>query len=131
LRYAPALSALVMFFLASTSAWANMGASELIAAAETGNLVRVKALLATKVNVNATAHDGTTALVAASQAGNEEVVQALLDAKADVNAKTSNGTTGEGVDCRQGGCEWQKKRWHYGPDAGIAGRTSGGGADAG
>ena len=93
LRHTRVLSALVALFLASPSTWANMGGSELIAAAGNGNLDRVKVLLATKVDVNAKGDDGTTALVAGSQSGYEEVVRALLDAKADVNAKTSNGTT--------------------------------------
>src|SRR5688500_7633923 len=69
---------------ASTSTWANKGEGKLIAAAGAGNLSRVKALLATRVNVNARGADGTTALIAASENGYEEVVQMLLEAKADV-----------------------------------------------
>ena len=75
------------------STWANIDEESLIAASGNGDLSRVKALLAAKVDVNAKADNGATALIAASQNGYEEVVQVLLQAKADVNAKTSNGTT--------------------------------------
>ena len=56
-----------------------------------GDLPRVKALLATKADVNAKAANGATALIAASQFGSFTIVKALLAAKADVKASMTNG----------------------------------------
>lgn len=67
---------------------------DLTQAAVYGNLSRVKALLAARVNVNATDAFGKTALMHAAQFGYLDVVQALLNAGADVNAKEDTyGTT--------------------------------------
>lgn len=65
----------------------------LIKAAAGGDVIQVKALLQTKVDVNAKRKDGTTALMLAAIKGHTGVVRALLDAKANVNARASNGAT--------------------------------------
>src|SRR4030042_807694 len=62
-------------------------------AARTGDLARVKALIAAKEDVNAKYIFGRTALMYASSKGHIEVVRALLAAKADVNAKSNDGCT--------------------------------------
>lgn len=72
-----------------TGTLANAQSSDLITAAERGDLPAVNALLKAGADVNDTKNtDGgpTTALIEASANGHLEVVQALLTAKADVNA---------------------------------------------
>jgi len=66
---------------------------DLINAAAAGDLSRIKALLASKANVNASIANGATALIMASQEGHVDVVRALLSANADVNAKTNKRVT--------------------------------------
>src|SRR5690349_25022756 len=82
---------LFTMFHASACAWASEVNSELIGAAGSGNLARVKALIAAGADVNVKTGDGVTPLIAASDSGYEDVVQALLVGKAAVNARTSNG----------------------------------------
>jgi Ankyrin repeats (many copies)/Two component regulator propeller len=72
----------------------NAAQDDLIDASYTGELSRVKALLAANADVNAKADAlGGTALMAASGNGHLEVVRALLVAKADVNAASGAGIT--------------------------------------
>jgi len=52
--------------------------------AEAGDLARVQALIAAKVNVNSKGKDGVTALMLAAKEGHIKVVEALIAAKADV-----------------------------------------------
>ncbi len=58
-----------------------------------GDTARVKALLASNIDVNEMSEDGMTALMLASKNGHTEVVRMLLAAKADVNIKNLNGLT--------------------------------------
>ena len=67
--------------------------SDLIKAAEVGDLIRVKALLAAQYDVNAKLDNGFTALMVAAGMGHIQVVQTLLAAKADVDAKALPGVT--------------------------------------
>ncbi len=67
------------------SSWAAGG--ELFDAARSGDLKRVKLLIAANADANAVNKDGVTALIAASVGGYTEVVKALIAANADVNAK--------------------------------------------
>lgn len=70
------------------------GEENLIIAAERGNLLTVKELIAKGVDVNARMPDnGGTALILASQNGHIEIVKELLAKGADVNAKTNDGKT--------------------------------------
>ena len=66
---------------------------ELVKAAEMGDLARVKALIATGVDVNAKDKGDWTALMFASGKGNTDIVRALIEAKADVNAKDEDDNT--------------------------------------
>lgn len=85
----PAIVAALLCVLASTRASAQ--GHDLINAAISGDLPRVKALLATGPDVNASDSHGATALIAAS--GHQEIVRALIEAKADVNAVRDDGAT--------------------------------------
>jgi hypothetical protein len=66
---------------------------DLITASGIGDLSRVKALLTTRVDIDARRANGSTALVVASEKGNLEIVKALLAAKATVDAPMGNGFT--------------------------------------
>jgi ankyrin repeat protein len=70
---------------------------EIIKAAKSGQIERVKGLLATDpALVHARDKDGSTALHCATWKGHQEIVAFLLEAGADVNAHNSNdhwGTT--------------------------------------
>jgi ankyrin repeat protein len=72
----------------------NAQAAPFLHAAATGDLVRVRALLDAKADVNAKDADGITALMWASMKGQPNVVRVLLDAGADVNAHAGGGLTG-------------------------------------
>jgi len=70
---------------------------EIIKAAKSGNVAKVKELLATNATlVQARDKDGSTPLHCATWKGHQETVAVLLDGGADVNAENSNehwGTT--------------------------------------
>ena len=70
---------------------------EIIKAAKSGDIGKVKGLLATDGNlVQARDTDGSTPLHCATWKGHQEIVALLLDAGADVNAQNRNehwGTT--------------------------------------
>jgi len=68
--------------------------NDLVWAAKTGDLPRVKELLASKeTHVNARNFDaGTTALIAAAYAGQQEMVEYLLANGADINLEDAGGT---------------------------------------
>ena len=88
------MSVLLALCCIPASTWAHSGGNHpLINAAGRGDLLQVKTLLATKIDVNDGAGRGITALLVASQNGHRSIVQALLSAKADVNIKTRNGDT--------------------------------------
>src|SRR4051794_40496994 len=91
-RLVQALALFVVIGLCAAGS-ANAEGDDLVAASAVGDLSRVKALLAAKVNVNARWPNGASALTMASGAGRLEVVQALLAAGADVNARWPNGAS--------------------------------------
>ena len=70
---------------------------EIIKAAKSGNVLRIKELLAADSSlINARDKDGSTPLHCATWKGQQEVVASLLEAGADVNAHNTNehwGTT--------------------------------------
>jgi hypothetical protein len=70
---------------------ANAQEEELIAASGTGDLVRVKVLLAAGTDVNAKDKRGNFALLLAATQGHLEVADALLAAGADLNEKNREG----------------------------------------
>lgn len=65
--------------------------SELLLAAQNGEIDTVQRLLETGEDVNEKGSDGSTALVWAAREGHAEIVQVLLDAGADVNAVSKGG----------------------------------------
>lgn len=65
----------------------------LLRAVDEGNAERVKSLLATGADANATSESNETALMRAVSKGHLEVVHALLEAGGDVHAKSENGFT--------------------------------------
>jgi ankyrin repeat protein len=80
-----------------------MSIESLVEASTTGELPRVQALLAARVDVNGQMANnpvvaGATALMMASRNGHLEVARALLAAKADVNAKAVRGLLATGTD---------------------------------
>ncbi len=64
----------------------------LIAAAEAGDMGKVKALLKTQ-DINAQNREGQTALMEAACEGHTEIVRLLLQAGADPNAQNREGQT--------------------------------------
>ena len=79
------LAALVSTF--GDSALAKTGENMLLEAASSGNLERVRELLAAGVLVDARDPDGRTSLLLATRANHLEVAKILIAAGADVNAK--------------------------------------------
>lgn len=69
------------------------GPLALLIASASGNLPKVRSLLAAGAKVNVTDTDGWTALIHATNNGHKEVVSELLNAGVNVNAKSNNGTT--------------------------------------
>jgi len=67
--------------------------AEFCDAASSGNVSRVKALLADGVSADSADEDGTTALMAATFAGEREIVELLLQAEADPNLQDEAGLT--------------------------------------
>ncbi|WP_194793009.1 ankyrin repeat domain-containing protein [Caenimonas koreensis] len=67
--------------------------NNLVGAASSGNLPRVKEMVGQRANVNARAFDdGQTALIAAARGGKQDVVEYLIANGADVNLKDAGGT---------------------------------------
>ena len=75
------------------AASANAAQSDLVSAAEAGDLAQVKALIAAHTDVNTKGRYGATALHVASFKGYVEEVRSLLIAGANVNARMENGAT--------------------------------------
>ena len=79
---------------ADTSFRNKWGESALLIAARDKNMDKVKAILVTSPDVNATDREGKTPLAAACAEGAPaELLQALFDAKADVNKGDESGVT--------------------------------------
>ena len=88
------------------AAGADVSMSPLICAIWNENAKRVKGLLKSGANVNAT-HGKDTALMIACQLGNEGIVNLLLENGADVNAKNSDGKTALCMAVTQGHTEFK------------------------
>lgn len=67
--------------------------SNLISAADSGDVEAVRQLLAGGADVNGTFHDGLTALMAAAGSGHVPVIELLVASGADVNAADDHGLT--------------------------------------
>ncbi|MGO9147390.1 MAG: ankyrin repeat domain-containing protein [Desulfomonilia bacterium] len=76
-KHIQVLAILLALVCASTSTWANSEKSDLIKAAQEGNLSRVRALIAAKAEVNVKADKGYTALMMATLNGHRVAVQLL------------------------------------------------------
>ncbi|WP_457332755.1 ankyrin repeat domain-containing protein [Rhizobacter sp. P5_C2] len=75
------------------TACSPQNSNDLVWAASSGNLPRVKEMVSQKVNVNARAFDdGQTALIAAARNGRQDIVEFLVANGADVNLKDAAGT---------------------------------------
>lgn len=78
---------------AAIAACSPQKTNELVWAASSGDLPRVKEMVSTGTDVNARAFDdGQTALIAAARSGRQEVVKYLVANGADVNVKDAGGT---------------------------------------
>jgi serine/threonine-protein phosphatase 6 regulatory ankyrin repeat subunit B len=86
-----------------TNTWANARRNDLISAVGSGDLSRVKALLAAGADVNVKDREGFTALF---NAPNVEVLRVLLGAKPDLNAKDRDGDTALARFIRLSGNSW-------------------------
>ncbi|MEJ2086386.1 MAG: ankyrin repeat domain-containing protein [Acidobacteriota bacterium] len=97
----PTVEASNLFSLAAASLLAAVHSAgsrdrfdaELCDAASSGNVSRVKALLADGVSADSADEDGTTALMAAAFAGEREIVELMLQAEADPNLQDEAGLT--------------------------------------
>ena len=78
--------------------------TSLFEAARNGNLAKVKEILVSGVNPNATFADGITALMLATEKGHSKIVKALLDAGANPNAAKHGGVTALMAAARLGHC---------------------------
>ena len=86
--------AIIFLVLISTNLYALTKDEEsFLWASETGNIEKVKELLALGVDVNIQDEEGLTALMNASSWGHEEIVKELIKAKADVNVQNLYGST--------------------------------------
>ena len=75
---------------------------ELMHAATTGDLDKIKFMIAKAVNIDVSDHEGTTPLMAASYSGHVEIMGLLLDAGVPIDAKDSSGYTALMFACNAG-----------------------------
>ncbi len=76
-----------------TASGPDSGLTPLMAAARSGQIPAVQALLAGRANVNMAMDDGRTALMLAAIHGDETLIADLLDAGSNVNARNESGFT--------------------------------------
>jgi len=84
---------LILSFIVFTSTSYAGNGDDLVEAAHTGNLSKVRALLKKETDVDHENSVGATALIIASQEGHEAIVQILLDKGAEVNVRENGGRT--------------------------------------
>lgn len=86
---------LLVAFTFGAAAWSQAAARRvaLIDAVKNGEVNTVRALIAQKVDVNATEADGTTALHWAAHTGDATIAEMLIKAGANAKAVTRNGAT--------------------------------------
>jgi ankyrin repeat protein len=72
---------------------ATVAGQDLLMATEAGDLEHMRALLAKRIDMNATNAQGWTPLHVAAAGGNMDVVRLLLEHGADVNAASNIGAT--------------------------------------
>ena len=84
---------LILSFIVFTSTSYAGNGDDLVEAAHTGNLSKVRALLKKETDVDHENSVGATALIIASREGHEVIVQALLDKGAKINHQAKNGVT--------------------------------------
>ncbi len=81
---------------------------DLLEAVKLGNLDKVKAMIASGIDVNAKNKDGLTAVMVAAWAGKPELLKAMIAAGADVNAKDKFGNTALHFAAAIGDAKWVK-----------------------
>jgi len=84
---------LILSFIVFTSTSYAGNGDDLVEAAHTGNLSKVRALLKKETDVDHENSVGATALIIASQEGHEPIVQISLDKGAEVNVRENGGRT--------------------------------------
>ena len=84
---------LILSFIVFTSTSYAGNGDDLVEAAHTGNLSKVRALLKKETDVDHENSVGVTALIIASREGHEAIVQILLDKGAEVNVRKNGGRT--------------------------------------
>lgn len=84
---------LILSFIVFTSTSYAGNGDDLVEAAHTGNLSKVRALLKKETDVDHENSVGATALIKASQQGYESIVRVLLDRSAKINSQAKNGVT--------------------------------------
>jgi len=84
---------LILSFIVFTSTSYAGNGDDLVEAAHTGNLSKVRALLKKETDVDHENSVGVTALIIASREGHEAIVQILLDKGAEVNVRENGGRT--------------------------------------
>jgi len=67
--------------------------TDLITAAENGNVDKIRELLALNADVNSKTQSGITALMMASMGGHTDIVKLLIAGEAEVDAKSNRGVT--------------------------------------
>jgi hypothetical protein len=103
------------------------GNTELMQAAVTGDIARVRQLLDRNVNVNAHNRFGSTALMGAAAGGHLQIVKLLLEHLADPNAKGRDGSTALIFAARNGHAETVAALLRGGADPSLedsAGKTA-------
>ena len=108
---------IALVFALATGALAATLEPQIVSAVRSGDAVAVRALLAKKVDVNATAADSSSALHVAIQKNNLDLANLLIAAGADVNAATRYKITPLAIACANGNAAMITRLLEAGVDA--------------